>query len=79
MGVKVLVNSAPGTRVSINNQTRETIRTVSVGLDTATNVALSQLTDVQAINPQNNDTLVYDSGSGKYVVKQLPVLNGGSF
>ena len=79
MGVKVLVNSAPGTRVYINNQTRETIRTVSVGLDTATNVALSQLTDVQAINPQNNDTLVYDSGSGKYVVKQLPVLNGGSF
>jgi hypothetical protein len=79
MGVKVLVNSAPGTRVSINSQARETIRTVSVGLATTTNVALAQLTDVQAINPQNNDILVYDSGSGKYVVKQLPVLNGGSF
>jgi hypothetical protein len=80
MGVKVLVNSAPGTRVSINNQTRETIRTVSVGLATTANVALAQLTDVQLIDLQNNDTLVYDSNIGKYVNKQgLPVLNGGSF
>ena len=79
MGVKVLVNSAPGTRVSINNQTRETIRTVSVGLATTANVALAQLTDVQIVNSQNNNTIVYDSVIGKYVNKELPVLNGGSF
>ena len=79
MGIKVLVNSAPGTRVSINNQTRETIRTVSVGLATTANVALAQLTDVQIVNSQNNNTIVYDSVIGKYVNKELPVLNGGSF
>lgn len=80
MGIKVLVNSAPGTRVSINNQARETIRTVGVGLESRANTAFSQLTDVQIIDVQDNDTIVYDANLGKYVNRQgLPTLNGGSF
>lgn len=79
MGIKVLVNSSPGNRVSINNQTRDTVRTVSVGVVPTNPTRLQDLTDVTAVNPANNDTLVYDSATQKYVVRELPVLNGGTF
>jgi hypothetical protein len=61
-------------RVSINNQNRDTVRTVVTGA-----TRLSQLTDVNISGAQNNDALVYDSASGKFVTKILPVVNGGSF
>lgn len=77
MGTKVLINSTTPNRVSINNQQRTTIRTVAVaaaGLD-----MLSELSDVDASDPDNNETLVYDGTLNKYVVKTLPVVDGGSF
>lgn len=78
MGIKVLVNSVPKNRVSINSQSRDTIRTVGVGVSSGATM-LSELADVQLIDLQNDDTLVYDAASGKYVNKKLPVLNGGTF
>lgn len=76
MGFKVLVTSTPKNRVSINSQQRETIRTVGVSPPAG---SLSNLQDVDATDADNNETLVYDAASGKYVVKELPVLNGGTF
>lgn len=78
MGLKVIVNSTPKNRVSINNQQRETIRTVGIA-PTVVVSNLEDLLDVDATNPDNNETLVYDAASEKYVVKELPVLNGGTF
>ena len=40
---------------------------------------LVNLTDVDATSIDNNETLVYDQGSGKFVVKELPIVNGGTF
>ena len=77
MAVRVTVNSIPKTRVSINSEKRDTIRTVGIGIVPSTR--LSDLTDVDASNSNNNETLVYDSASGKYVIKELPVVNGGTF
>lgn len=79
MAVKVTVNSVSPNRVSINNQQRTTIRTVGIvpNLDTANRLSL--LTDVDASDPDNNETLVYDQTLNKYVIKTLPVVNGGSF
>jgi hypothetical protein len=65
-------------RVSINNQNRDTIRTIGVGAVTGV-TRLSQLTDVNVSGAQNNDALVYDSASGKFVSKTLPIVNGGNF
>lgn len=65
-------------RVSINNQNRENIRTVGVGPVTGV-TRLSQLTDVNVANPQNNHALIYDSAAGKFVSKEIPVINGGNF
>jgi len=82
MAIKVSVNSSPGNRVSINSQNRDTIRTISVGIATGGGGGasrLSDLTDVRAVSPANNNTLVYDSATQRYVVKELPVLNGGTF
>lgn len=77
MGTKVVVRPASPNRISINNQQPKTIRTV--GIASASTNRLSNLTDVDASDPDNNETLVYDATSGKYVIKTLPSLDGGTF
>ena len=82
MAVKVLVNSVPTTRVSIGAANRDTIRTVGVGgnviINTGSNTLVG-LSDVYASSLANNSTLVYDEASEKFVIKQLPIVNGGNF
>lgn len=78
MGIKVLVNSTGSNRVSINNQQRKTIRTVGISATSQID-QLAELKDVDATDPDNNETLVYDASSQKYVVKTLPVIDGGSY
>lgn len=41
--------------------------------------SLSQLNDVDASDPDNNEVLVYDETENKYVVKVLPKIQGGTF
>jgi hypothetical protein len=77
MSIKVTVNSVPKTRVSINNQQRETIRTIGVSPQVSSR--LKDLLDVDASDADNNETLVYDASTGKYVVRELPIINGGDF
>lgn len=79
MGIKVTVNSAPKNRISINNQSRQSIRTVGIAPDVTSLTTLDSLSDVDASNPDNNETLVYDAETGKYVVKGLPSVDGGTF
>ena len=77
MGTRVIINSTSPNRVSINNQLPKNIRTIAVA--SASSSTLAGLTDVNASDPDNNETVVYDSTSGKYVVKTLPVVDGGTF
>lgn len=59
----------------------------SVTIAPQTTVSLGSLTNVDASDPDNGETLIYDSNAGKYVVKALEGLtsnnianiNGGSF
>jgi hypothetical protein len=78
MGIKVLVNSVPTTRVSINEQERSSVRTVNVMPETPKSTLVS-LTDVDATSIINNDTVVYEASSGKFVIKVLPLIDGGTF
>jgi hypothetical protein len=64
MATKVSVITNPGNRISINNQLGG---------------RLSQLLDVDVSNKANNDVLVYDENSGKFVSKIIPVVDGGNF
>jgi hypothetical protein len=68
--------TSPQIRVSINNQDRKQVRLTGVAPEVG---FLSALKDVNASDPDNNETLVYDESSGKYVVKVLPVINGGTY
>lgn len=75
MGINVTVNSSPVNRIAINSQKRDVIRTVAI-TPTSTLVGL---TDVDATSLDNNEVLVYDSNSGKFIIKVMPVVDGGSF
>lgn len=77
MATKVVVRSSSPNRISINNQQQKTIRTV--GIASASSSTLAGLTDVDASDPDNNETLVFDATSGKYVIKTLPAVDGGTF
>lgn len=52
-----------------------TLTTQSSGVGTS---RLDQLLDVREITPEDNQTLVYDSATDKYIVKFLD-LDGGTF
>ncbi len=78
MSIKVTVNSVPKNRVSINTRKQETVRSIGIGTPQADRF-LAGLLDVDASDPDNNETLVYDASTGKYVVRELPSLNGGTF
>jgi hypothetical protein len=75
--MKVTVNSSSPYRVAINNQQPKSIRTV--GIQPNLYSRLANLLDVDATDLNNNETIVYDAVSEKYVVKTLPVLDGGTF
>ncbi len=77
--VNVNVNSVGPNRVSINNQQRATVRTVGIIPELEYVNRLVNLIDVDATNSENNETLVYDQVLNKYVIKTLPIVDGGTF
>lgn len=79
MAVKVTVISDNKNRISINNQNRTSIRTVAITPQVSQFSTLASMTDVNATDPNENETLVYDEASGKYVVKTMPNISGGTF
>lgn len=77
--VNVNVNSVGPNRVSVNNQQRTSIRTVGIIPELEYVNRLVNLIDVDATNSENNETLVYDQSLNKYVIKTLPIVDGGTF
>lgn len=79
---KITVTTTPKNRISINTQQKGVVRIGSNGLTGAGSEVirnLADLDDVNASDPDQNETLVYDAATGKYVVKELPIVNGGTF
>lgn len=72
------VFTSPQIRVSVNNQQRATVRTIGISPEKELK-NLADLNDVDATDPDNNETLVYNSTTGKYVIKVLPSIDGGSY
>lgn len=73
------ISAAAFNRANSANQTAiaafQFANTISVNAATQ----LVNLTDVDASDLDNNETLVYDDVSGKFVVKEIPIINGGTF
>jgi hypothetical protein len=78
MAIRVTLNSVPKNRISVNATRRETVRSVGIAPQTSPNT-LEGLSDVDAILKANNNTIVYDAVSEKFVVKTLPIIDGGTF
>jgi len=78
MAIKAIINSTGKNRIAISESKRTEVRTVGIAPTVQVNY-LSSLLDVDASDSDNNETLVYDADSGKYVIKVLPVVNGGTF
>ena len=80
---KVTVITRPGNRITINNNQQAAVKSVNLVGATAIGAAgvrvLGQLDDVDTTGAGNNETLVYDEASGKYIIKELPIINGGTF
>lgn len=70
-----------GTRIIVSQQ-KTRVKSVNVVGASTTGAAanrLVELADVDASDADNNETLVYDSSSQKYIVKSLPAIDGGSY
>lgn len=78
MAIRATISSIPKTRVSINKQERDTVRSVGIS-PTAPYDRLRNLKDVNATNLTDGNTVVYDAGSDKFVVEELPKISGGVF
>jgi hypothetical protein len=82
MANRITVITQPRNRITINTPQRTQVKTVNVvgATDTGSGIdTLEELKDVNAGAKANNNTLVYDAASQTYIVKELPVINGGTF
>lgn len=68
--VRVSVTSNPSVVSQVKNY---------VPQDLMNNMSLRRLTDVDATDSDNNETLVYDETTNKFIVKTLPIVQGGTF
>ena len=81
--IAVTVNQT-STLVSSIKPTKTVVSSVTIGPKTI--LSLNNLTDVDATDPDEGETIVYDAGQSKYIVKAITVdsnnvtnINGGSF
>lgn len=85
MAITVRVNSLTGTTVAVKSQDSYRVRTIGItpagtvehNITGANN--LVELQDVNSSSLDDNDTLVYDENSDTFIIKELPVLKGGTF
>lgn len=73
----IIVRTTPKNRISINTPKQAIIKTLASGAQTANK--LRNLVDVDGSSLNNNETVVYDEARDKFVVKELPIVNGGTF
>lgn len=72
----ITVRTRPGNRIAVTVSQQKEVKTIN---KTVSPNRLSKLYDVDASDADNNETLVYDEASGNFVVKELPIINGGTF
>lgn len=68
MGIRVTVSPTPK---------RVNIRTVGIGY--TGNTTFRELTDVDVSDADEGETLVYDAGQNKYIIRALRTVDGGAF
>ncbi len=80
MAVNARINTGSNIgQVKLTQQTRSTI--AAQNFKPKPNVALTELTDMNVVNPQNGQALIFNSASGKFeantVVSSVVAVDGG--
>ena len=73
----IVIRTTPKNRISINTPKQAEIKTVKASAVGPSK--LRNLIDVDGSDLDNNEIVVYDEASDKFVVKELPIVNGGTF
>ncbi len=81
MSIKITTNRQNGLRVTTQPGNRIQINTGGAGGSGSGNIdTLVELKDIDvSAGVANNNTVVYDESSGKFKIRELPILNGGTF
>ncbi len=81
MSIKITTNRQNGLRVTTQPGNRIQINTGGAGGSSSGNIdTLVELKDIDvSAGVANNNTVVYDESSGKFKIRELPILNGGTF
>ncbi len=80
MGTNIRVIQPAGNSVSINRQgTQKNIKTAVVPSTITAAQQLSQLADVDSSGASNNEVLIFNEQTNKYEVRDLTVVDGGTF
>ena len=81
MSIKITTNRQNGLRVTTQPGNRIQINTGGAGGSGSGNIdTLVELKDIDvSAGVANNNTVVYDENSGKFKIRELPILNGGTF
>ena len=81
MTIRITSGKASNLNVTTTPKNRIQINTGGGGGGGAGGVdTLVELKDVDSsAGVANNNTVVYDASSGKFKIKELPILNGGTF
>ena len=82
MAVNARINTGSNIgQVKLTQQTRSTI--AAQNFKPKPNVALTELTDMNVVNPQNGQALIFNSASGQFeantVVSSVVAVDGGRF
>jgi hypothetical protein len=68
-----------GVRIATNSNSPKRVQSINY-LTTPSDIVISQASDVLFLNTENNSSvLTYDDVTEKFVVQNVPRLNGGTF
>lgn len=83
MSISVVVRPVENVTTSVKSE-RTVVSSVTIGPQTT--ISLGNLTNVDASNPDDGETLVFDAATNTFIVKELVVdsnnitnINGGTF
>lgn len=79
MAIKATVNSTTVSRVSVKGVNKTQTKTISISPPVTGRADNVDGVDFDLSSRVNNNTIVYDSSVDKFVSKELPIVNGGTF
>jgi carbon monoxide dehydrogenase subunit G len=79
MPINVRLAQNPSNRIGLDTTKNEKVRVLVGGSGSGGASYLDNLLDVNSTDKDNGETVVWDDIQGKYVIKPIPEIDGGTF